>query len=86
MFKKSPFQSFLNNNFKKINYINFKMIHFQFLNRPGTTTISELEMERTLEELEKQSWDKINVALKNNEAQEEQDDSVICDVCRSVSL
>jgi hypothetical protein len=42
-------------------------------------------MERTLEELEKQSWDKINVALKNNEAQEEQDDSVICDVCRSVS-
>jgi hypothetical protein len=43
-------------------------------------------MERTLEELEKQSWDKINVALKNNEAQEEQDDSVICDVCRSVSL
>ncbi len=53
---------------------------------PGTATISELEMERTLEELEKQSWDKINVALKNNEAQEEQDDSVICDVCRSVSL
>ena len=43
-------------------------------------------MERTLEELEKQSWDKINVALKNNEAQEEQDDSVICDVCRSVSF
>ncbi len=62
------------------------MIHSQLLNRPGTTTISELEMERTLEELEKQSWDKINVALKNNEAQEEQDDSVICDVCRSVSL
>ena len=24
-------------------------------------------------------------ALKNNEAQEEQDDSVICDVCRSVN-
>ena len=43
-------------------------------------------MERTLEELEKQSWDKINVALKNNEAQEEQDDSVICDVCRSVNV
>jgi hypothetical protein len=43
-------------------------------------------MERTLEELEKQSWDKINVALKNNEAQEEQDDSVICDVCRSVNF
>ncbi len=38
-----------------------------------------------MEELEKQSWDRINTALKVNEAQEEQDDSVICDVCRSVS-
>jgi len=51
----------------------------------GCTRISELEMERTMEELEKQSWDRINTALKVNEAQEEQDDSVICDVCRSVS-
>ncbi len=60
-------------------------VFWKFNHFIGTTTISELEMERTLEELEKQSWDKINVALKNNEAQEEQDDSVICDVCRSVS-
>lgn len=50
----------------------------------GVTTISELEMERTIEELEKQSWEKVSLSLKHNE-EEEQDDSVICDVCRSVS-
>ena len=38
-----------------------------------------------MEELEKQSWEKINLSLKHNE-EEEQDDSVICDVCRSVSM
>ena len=48
----------------------------------GVTSISDLEMERTIEELEKQSWEKINISLKHNE-EEEQDDSVICDVCRS---
>ena len=37
-----------------------------------------------MEELEKQSWEKVNISLKHNE-EEEQDDSVICDVCRSVS-
>ena len=46
----------------------------------GATTISELEMERGIEDFEKQSWEKINIALRNNE---DQDDSVICDVCRS---
>ena len=35
-----------------------------------------------MEELEKQSWEKVNISLKHNE-EEEQDDSVICDVCRS---
>ena len=49
----------------------------------GATTISELEMERGIEDFEKQSWEKINIALRNNEVQEDQDDSVICDVCRS---
>ena len=52
----------------------------------GATTISELEMERGIEDFEKQCWEKINITLRNNEAQEDQDDSVICDVCRSVSL
>ncbi len=50
----------------------------------GGTTISELEMERSIEDFEKQCWEKINITLRNNEAQEDQDDSVICDVCRSV--
>jgi len=49
----------------------------------GATTISELEMERGIEDFEKQCWEKINITLRNNEAQEDQDDSVICDVCRS---
>ena len=52
----------------------------------GATTISELEMERGIEDFEKQCWEKINITLRNNEAQEDQDDSVICDVCRSVSI
>ena len=51
----------------------------------GATTISELEMERGIEDFEKQCWEKINITLRNNEVQEDQDDSVICDVCRSVS-
>ena len=51
----------------------------------GATTISELEMERGIEDFEKQCSEKINITLRNNEAQEDQDDSVICDVCRSVS-
>ena len=52
----------------------------------GATTISELEMERGIEDFEKQCWEKINITLRNNEAQEDQDDSIICDVCRSVRL
>ena len=50
----------------------------------GATTISELEMEKGIEDFEKQCYEKINITLRNNEAQEDQDDSIICDVCRSV--
>ena len=46
----------------------------------------ELEMERGIEDFEKQCYEKINITLRNNEAQEDQDDSIICDVCRSVSF
>ena len=53
--------------------------------RSGTHTISELEMERAIEDFEKQCYEKINITLRNNETLEDQDDSVICDVCRSVS-
>lgn len=49
----------------------------------GNSTVSELDMERGIEDFEKQCWEKINITLRNNEAQEDQDDSVICDVCRS---
>ena len=41
-------------------------------------------MERGIEDFEKQCYEKINITLRNNEAQEDQDDSIICDVCRSV--
>ena len=51
----------------------------------GNAGISELEMERIMEELERQCWDKIHSTLKSNEEADELDDSVICDVCRSVS-
>ena len=50
----------------------------------GASTISELEMEKGIEDFEKQCYEKINITLRNNEAQEDQDDSIICDVCRSV--
>ena len=53
--------------------------------RSGVGTISELEMERAIEDFEKQCYEKINITLRNNETLEDQDDSVICDVCRSVS-
>ena len=43
-------------------------------------------MERGIEDFEKQCYEKINITLRNNEAQEDQDDSIICDVCRSVSF
>ena len=51
----------------------------------GQTGITEVEMERVVEELEKQCWDKIHSTMKSNEEADEADDSVVCDVCRSVS-
>ena len=40
-------------------------------------------MERGIADFEKQYCEKTNITLRNNEVQE--DNSVICDVCRSVS-
>ena len=43
-------------------------------------------MERVVEELERQCREKINSSLRSSEDTEiQQDDSIICDVCRSVS-
>ncbi len=53
---------------------------------PGTSTVTELEMERIMEELERQCFEKIHSTLKSNEEAEDADDGVICDVCRSVSI
>ena len=52
----------------------------------GQNTVTESEMERAMEELEKQCREKINSTLRNTDDTEiAQDDSIICDVCRSVS-
>ena len=52
----------------------------------GLPTVTESEMERTVEELEKQCREKINSTLRNTDDVDiAQDDSIICDVCRSVS-
>jgi hypothetical protein len=54
--------------------------------RTGQSNLTETEMERSVEELERQCWDKINSTLRNSDDMETaQDDSIICDVCRSVS-
>ena len=46
--------------------------------------MSELEMERSMEELERQAATKMSSILKTNEENDDVDDGVICDVCRSV--
>lgn len=61
------------------------LTNFSSPEKIGSATISELEMERSVEEMERQCWDKINSTLKTDEEQDEQDDSIICDVCRAVS-
>ena len=54
--------------------------------RTGQSNLTETEMERSVEELERQCWEKINSTLRNSDDMETaQDDSIICDVCRSVS-
>ena len=42
-------------------------------------------MERSMEELERQAATKMSSILKTNEENDDLDDGVICDVCRSVS-
>jgi hypothetical protein len=52
----------------------------------GMSSVNENEMERVMEEFERQCRDKINVSLRSSEDTEiQQDESIICDVCRSVS-
>ena len=52
----------------------------------GLSSVNENEMERIMEELERQCRDKINTSLRSSEDTEiQQDESIICDVCRSVS-
>jgi hypothetical protein len=50
----------------------------------GLSGVSELEMERSMEELERQAASKMSSILKTNDDSDQLDDSVICDVCRSV--
>ena len=53
----------------------------------GMSSVTENEMERVMEELELQCRDKINSSLRSSEDTEiQQDESIICDVCRSVSV
>ena len=52
----------------------------------GQPTVTETEMERVVEELEQQCRERISSTLRNtDEVDIAQDDSIICDVCRSVS-
>ncbi|XP_014664808.1 PREDICTED: protein Jade-1-like [Priapulus caudatus] len=50
----------------------------------GESTISESDMERVIEELEKQAHENIQAAIKNGEGLGiEYDEDVICDICRA---
>jgi hypothetical protein len=52
----------------------------------GSSKISELSFEQTMEELERQSWANMQTLLKTEEFLGiEYDENVICDVCRGVS-
>lgn len=48
------------------------------------STLSELEMERTIEEFESQCHEKMHTSLKSDEEADDADDGVMCDVCQSV--
>jgi hypothetical protein len=51
----------------------------------GSSKISELTFEQTMEELERQSWANMQTLLKTEEFLGiEYDENVICDVCRGV--
>lgn len=52
----------------------------------GLNTVTESEMERTMEEMERQCRNKIHSTLRHTDDIDiGQDDNIICDVCRSVS-
>ena len=52
----------------------------------GLNTVTESEMERTMEEMERQCREKIHSTLRHTDDIDiGQDDNIICDVCRSVS-
>jgi len=52
----------------------------------GHLPVSEEQLERVMEELERRCWDRIQSLLKAEEGLGiEYDENVICDVCRSVS-
>ena len=56
-------------------------------NAIGSSKISELSFEQTMEELERQSWANMQTLLKTEEVLGiEFDENVICDVCRAVSF
>ena len=56
-------------------------------NAVGSSKISELSFEQTMEELERQSWANMQTLLKTEEVLGmEYDENVICDVCRAVTF
>lgn len=53
----------------------------------GLPSISQDQLERVIEELEMRCWEKVHAIVKKEEVLAlEYDESVICDVCRSVSI
>lgn len=68
--------------------VNFKMLMrtiLIFYNYLGSSKVSELAFEQTMEELERQSWANMQTLLKTEEfCGIEYDENVICDVCRAV--
>lgn len=53
----------------------------------GLTPISQDQLERIIEELEMRCWEKVHAIVKEEEGLAlEFDESVICDVCRSVRI
>lgn len=55
--------------------------------RLGLPPISQDQLERVIEELEMRCWEKVHAIVKKEEGLAlEYDESVICDVCRSVGI
>lgn len=72
--------------FKKCCYSrNKNNLNHVFL-QAGQSAVSEAQLERVIQELEVNCWQRIQAILKNEEGLGiEYDENVICDVCRSVS-